>query len=488
MNTNSGRFQIYRRFVRIYKDLDKFTGIVLGETFRRRLRRLSVAFRYVLYPEYSSPLEPLISERSLSLSEQSPEHPPAWLVEEMRLIGNSIDPQIYPTADRLLRFRGTTFALTLRPGTVFQNILLDCDFDSYNYCFLLPWIMKGGSDKEALIILSHLHNTNHKILVILTESIASSWIDKVPIGVTIINIAQYLEELTNHEQREVLARLIIQLNIKKLHIMNSRLGFESVETYGVQLKHYCNIYLSIYCDDFDDNDIPSGYARTHLPLVYEHLTGIICDNSDFPKVLQRQYGYNSVKFYTICFPVPSHEPLARLNSSETPKILWASRLCRQKKIDQLFKIAEQMPDCIFDVYGYSYDVYSDVFVNKLKQLNNVVMKGEFNDLTDIRIESYQLFLYTSGWDGMPNILLEIAAIGLPIVSCVVGGISDLLDESTGFVVIDSSSHVNYVNTIRYALSNPLICQERALAAQDRIKNKYSNSQFVASLSSVPNYL
>ena len=488
MNTYSGRLQVYGRFVRIYKKIDQYTGIVLGETFRRRLRRLSVAFRYVFYPEYSLALEPLTNERSLSLSEQPPEQPPAWVVEEMRLIGTSIDPQIYPTVDRLRRFRGTTFALTLNPGIALQNILLDCAFATYDYCYLLPWIMKGGSDKEALLILSHLHTTNHTIVVILTEPIASPWIDKVPIGITIINIAHYIEKLTDREQREVLARLIIQLKIQKLHIMNSRLGFESVETYGVQLKHYCDIYLSIYCDDFDDNDIPSGYARTHLPLVYEHLTAIICDNSDFPKVLQRQYGYDSAKFYTICFPVLSHEPVARLNSSETPRILWASRLCRQKKIDQLLKIAEQMPDVIFDVYGYSYDVYSEVFVNKLKRLNNVVMKGEFNDLKDIRIELYQLFLYTSGWDGMPNILLEIAAIGLPIVSCVVGGISDLLDESTGFVVIDSSSHVNYVNTIRYALSNPLISQERALAAQDRIKNKYSNSQFVASLSSVPNYL
>ena len=49
--------------------------------------------------------------------------------------------------------------------------------------------------------------------------------------------------------------------------------------------------------------------------------------------------------------------------------------------------------------------------------------GGFKGINSIETSNYDIYLYTSQTDGVPNILLEVASKVIPIVSSNIGGIS-----------------------------------------------------------------
>ena len=50
-------------------------------------------------------------------------------------------------------------------------------------------------------------------------------------------------------------------------------------------------------------------------------------------------------------------------------------------------------------------------------------------------DSYDAFLYTSAFDGLPNVLLEALSAGLPVIAPDVGGIGEaVVNEVTGRLI------------------------------------------------------
>ena len=74
-------------------------------------------------------------------------------------------------------------------------------------------------------------------------------------------------------------------------------------------------------------------------------------------------------------------------------------------------------------------------------------------------------------DGLPNVLLEAAACGLPIVSTPVGGITDFLDETTGRLCPPADAAALAAAMAR-AFSEVDNTRSRCLAARRRIEQEY----------------
>ena len=122
-------------------------------------------------------------------------------------------------------------------------------------------------------------------------------------------------------------------------------------------------------------------------------------------------------------------------------------------------------------------------------MQNVRYYGPFDGLQSLPIERYDIFLYTSQWDGLPNVLLEAVSMGLPVVASATGGIPDLIQHGkTGFLVEPYDKIEGYVNCLTRIQQNRQLLQSVSLKAHELVSQRHSWENFVAVLKKSPDYV
>ena len=73
-------------------------------------------------------------------------------------------------------------------------------------------------------------------------------------------------------------------------------------------------------------------------------------------------------------------------------------------------------------------------IDELGLENSVTLLGRREDVPEL-MQISSLLLLTSFFEGMPNVLMEAQAVGLPVVASNVGGVPDcMIDGETGYLV------------------------------------------------------
>ena len=79
---------------------------------------------------------------------------------------------------------------------------------------------------------------------------------------------------------------------------------------------------------------------------------------------------------------------------------------------------------------------------------NITYHGEFVNF-DFSPKDYDVFLYTSETDGMPNVILEAMAAKIPVITHNSGGVKEVAHNCAGLVVDQLDNilgYVSYLNT------------------------------------------
>lgn len=474
----------------MHLSLDRILTMVFGGRIRQSYILMSYRIKTYLFPEYGAYI-PRSSEISPTPNSTvwMPPAIPSWVLDEMKELACDIDPLLYPTDQFLANCRYYSFPVISRPGEIYWKLLDQCTSDSYSHCFAIPWLKRGGAD---LVILRHLEIIaripNCKVLVILTEPGDSPWLSRIPVGVDVINASCFENEIAYEDLLLVLVRILIQLRINTLHIINSRHVWDIVCRYGLALSQQTHIFASIYCDDFDRYGQPVGFARQFLPNCYRLLTRVFSDNQTFPKLLCDTYGYRSDLFQVLKSPIESSFLEPRDRTPKGKRVLWAGRLDRQKRPDLLLAVAKALPDVEFHVYGDSIlDIKIEV-EDKLRKLKNVYLLGSFDGVERLPFSEFPVFLYTSQWDGTPTMIIAAAAASIPIVATCVGGVGSIVTELQGYPVFEINNVALYVARIEEALNNPLQAEERAKRASKYVRTEYTDTIFAKTLASTPGYM
>jgi glycosyltransferase involved in cell wall biosynthesis len=120
------------------------------------------------------------------------------------------------------------------------------------------------------------------------------------------------------------------------------------------------------------------------------------------------------------------------------RLLWASRVSAQKRPELVAAIAAALrrvyPDMVLEVYGQIEEAYKK---HALFDVPGVKYRGSFDGFDSLPIDNFDAFIYTSYFDGLPNVVLEALGAGLPVIAPDVGGIAEaVVDGDTGFLVPD----------------------------------------------------
>jgi glycosyltransferase involved in cell wall biosynthesis len=274
--------------------------------------------------------------------------------------------------------------------------------------------------------------------------------------------------------------LLRGLRARHVWNVNSRLGFDMLVHYGARLALQSRLYAYYFCADRDAAGNEVGYPVWYFANILPHLTAAICDTADLARSLTRRYSLpDNLAARVRTVYTPARTPvadgtLAGMQSAHRagrlrPRVLWGGRLDRQKRFDLVIALARAMPDVDFDARGKAV-------LDRPPDLSglppNLQLNPPFSEYSQLPLNDADGWLYTSDWDGLPTILIELGAMGMPIVASAVGGVPELIDVSTGWPVDPDAGLEGYEAALRLMLADPEARQERAAALQRRIASRH----------------
>ena len=412
---------------------------------------------------------------------------PEWAVEELRELAD-IEPSLFPDTQFLKQFSRYRLPFATAPGIAYAECLREVDINRTDLVILVPWLTRGGADLGVLHHIDAAIATGKNVLVIATLEADSIWKNRLPPEVQFLEFGKRSHKLGHEEKLAVLIRILLQSTAKSIHIINSELGWQALKTYGKSLiDEQRKVYVSAYCDDYDHNNVRWSYPSFFMADCYRYLSGIICDSAWYPKDLQRQFGIADDAIHTVHFPTKLPEA-ATYRSSPSKNVLWAGRLTKQKRPDLLIETAKILQNVSFKVHGYTYSKRDKHYVKDLKKLPNVELHGHYDSFESLIVSSdISLFFYTSAWDGLPNVLLEAVAHGLPVVASAVCGVPEFIHEETGYPVFDISNPEAYASRILEALQNDDERQRKWLQAVKLLETRHSQQAFREEMQRIEGY-
>lgn len=333
-----------------------------------------------------------------------------------------------------------------------------------------PWLAIGGSDEATLQLLKLISPSDNALLVI-TESNANLWMNRVPPSTQIMDISEATIDLSNAEKAELVARLVCQIAPRVMHVVNSEVAWMAIAKYGTAISNFSDVHASLFCDEILPGGEKSGYARWYLRDAYPAIKAVYVDNQQFPEEWSMELGIPRDTFIYLPMYVSVNDVSAprrvHRSNGETPRVLWVGRNSEQKQPAIVLEIAKRLPNLSFDLFGVeSSDLHG------FDTPSNLQLFGYKEDFNEVDLGRYDVFLNTSLWDGLPYVIKQVGAAMLPIVSTTVGGIRTLLNDRNSFLVDDPRSVEGFVAAIKDAITNPDDAMKRAMSCYNLLREKH----------------
>lgn len=360
----------------------------------------------------------------------------------------------------------------------------------YHTIVCVPWLRTGGADLVACQLAEavKLALPDENVLLLRVDQENFDRPDWVSPEVDVAHVSDILKQVSEPVGELLLFVLLKSLQPKRVINVNSHWIWRILARFGRRLKPNMDLYSYMFCWDQTAAGFRVGYPSLFYPSTGGVLTGLFTDTEYLRNELVRIYNPPSavaariIPLFTPSRTVPPATPYASTGAmrgaNRRPRVLWAGRLDFQKRFDLVQQIAQEMPDVDFLCWG---DALLDTPPDESASPRNLVLKAGFKNYDELPMEDADLWLFTSAWEGMPTILIEIAVRGMAVVASEVGGVPELIDRTSGYPVKDAADVKAYVAAIREALDNPGERVERARRLQNKAVERYSQPSYVRDL-------
>lgn len=154
----------------------------------------------------------------------------------------------------------------------------------------------------------------------------------------------------------------------------------------------------------------------------------------------------------------------------------AGRLSPEKQIDKLItvfpQVCQRVPDAHLVIIGDGPERPAlEQQVEQLGLTDRVHLVGWQNPLTPW-YQAMDVLALTSSTEGLPNVLLEAMALGVPVAATAVGAIADLLDGGRCGRLLTQDS-ASWAAPLTELLTDSTMRTELATVARQRVENEFS---------------
>ncbi len=373
-----------------------------------------------------------------------------------------------------------------------------CSFGQPTHWLALPFLTTGGAEKFALNLcraLRELRPTHSVVLLVTDRNLVTKSVP-IPSGVALVIFDDYLSDDLSYERKQTLLRDLLLVARPQCFLnINSEVAWLLILADGQRLGRLTFLYASIFAFQFaPDGRTKIGYAAYFLKKAMPFLTGLLSDNQRFIEDAVAEYGFDPEirsrmhVLYQPCTFVDGAtratvEPRSR-TAYERPQILWAGRLDAEKRVDLFLDVVRRCTFADFRVYG---QVVLDGD-KTLPTLPNLSYEGPFSSpLQWVEHFDFNAFLFTSKWEGMPNILLEAGALGIPVIAPTVGGVGELISDETGYPLPEHPTVEDYERTLCALLADPVGARARSDRLLQLLNERHNWRQFISALTAVPGF-
>lgn len=402
---------------------------------------------------------------------------------------HSIEPKIkLPDPSFVQRLNVHPYSNPCFPGT--QELRESLAHTHYENVVLIPHCRYGGSGLVAGELCHSLVRSFsfEKTLLVRTDNDDFMRPDWFPDAIDIVNLLDYGCDLQDEYRKKSLLDLLIGLKPKRVFNVHSRLGWQVFQEFGDRLALWTSLYGYTFCYDVNMVGAKVGYPIKYVPSCIDSMEALFVDNSfvksdmalmnkwsqeqaDKVKVLWTPY-QNASESESAAAPVLSIEKKGRKN------IFWAGRFDRQKRFDLVVKLAHANPQWDFWVWGAA--MLGDDAVTKNLPFN-VHLNGLFKSYTEIPFDDCDVWLYTSQWDGVPTILIELGLREVSLVASKVWGTADLISDETAWPVSRVSNVSDYQAQLEAALADPVSSKRKSGKMKTLIESQHNRGQYDQSL-------
>ena len=410
-------------------------------------------------------------------------------LRELTISATSLEPGIdLPGATRIYAYANANG--DTRPGACYYQACQIIGDATFTDVLMVPFLSPGGGEKFILGVINTLArlDPSRRLLVIAGQaSQGRDWSDQLPPNAVYLDLFTIYRNL-GEAQRQVATLRILQSVARGavVHLKSCAFVSEFIRRFGFLLEDMRLVYYR-FCDavsKLDEGWVRRGYEWDFISEWGELFDTIITDHSDLAWSDSRLLDMLAPKYRTLSLPAmpPSGMPQIA-GRRETRKLLWASRLDEQKRPDLLPIIAEKLKKAKLNVsiFVYGSPVIDSFDVKLLGGHSNLHYFGPFNGFQQLPYRDCDGLLYTSSFDGLPNIILEAMAAGLVVFAPDIGGISEAVNVKTGFLIPNELDDVDlasaYVAAIQRFYKADTDRTALRLAAQNHILTKHHPDVF-----------
>ncbi len=309
-----------------------------------------------------------------------------------------------------------------------------------------------------------------EIVVVYTDRGGRAPGTRFPSGVREVDLAAVVEGMPVEFSGRVLVELLRSLRADVVVNINSMLLHRSMTTYGRALAASERLFVVMFGNEQLALGNWVGMPLRYFYRSFDLVEGVITDSRYLADWLVQRHQLPDEmarRIQVLSAPVDASLPVVDVTPrppGRRSQVFWAGRFDRQKRVDLAFEVARRMPDVDFRLWGEPVLNAPGLGASPA----NVHLQGAYAQLSELELADADAWLYTSGWDGVPSQLLEVAMTGIPLVGSLVGGTGEVLDPELSWPVADLEEPDAYVAALRAVLAAPEDARRRARELREQL--------------------
>jgi glycosyltransferase involved in cell wall biosynthesis len=308
-----------------------------------------------------------------------------------------------------------------------------------------PFLLAGGAEKYVADIVGMLSKQGRKRVLVLvtdqTQEQAAGW-EELEILAPLLDVQTlHWPEISGpgHANMHIFARFLNSIRAGTLIVNNSRIALDAVARYGRGLSVNTKIFCTYFSHGLNGLGAPYGARYPYRTMAF---SSTLTDNEPMARLLAGMWGpLSEHKILTLSAQVtPAEDNVFRKRADgrlkrfshafRTRKWAWISRVEPFKGTAILAELSGKRPRDEFHVFG---PLQESLEQQSLAQ-PNVKYQGVIADMNNVDLSAYDGFIFTSRFEGMPNVVLEISQHALPMVLTDVGGLKDTFSDTAALFV------------------------------------------------------